>query len=160
MLRIILSGLIVFLSSFQLAQAAGSTDMLGAETPNGKVAVTFLDMSFNQHNPAEAFDLYVHPDYRNKYMGGPQLIENNSFEGQKEAETRVFGGPQSAGMSVDIRKVISSEDFVLIQGLAKGSPDANGDMLFVLYRFKDGKIIEHWDIHNNLPENSDIDLYY
>ena len=160
MLRYLLCTCFILIMSLRVAYASGPTDMVGAETPNGKIAVTFLDMCFNQHKPGEAFDLYVHKDYRNKYMGGPRLIENNNFEGQKAAEIRVFGGPRSQGMSVDIKKVVSSEDFVMIQGLAKGSPDATGSHLWVLYRFKDGKIIEHWDIHNDLPENSDPELYF
>ncbi|MGC3980433.1 MAG: nuclear transport factor 2 family protein [Steroidobacteraceae bacterium] len=140
--------------------ASGPTDMKGADTPNGRVVREFVDMEFNQHKPGEAFDKYVHKDYKNKYMGGPQLIQNNNFEGQKAAEVRVFGGPMSATLSLQIKKVIASEDFVFVQGLAKGKPDATGDQIWMLFRLKDGKIIEHWDLHAELPANSDPELYY
>ena len=134
--------------------------MKGAETANGKVAVAWVDLNFNQHKPAEAFDRYVHQDYRNKYMGGPRVIDNNDFEGQKAAEIRVFGGPQAAGLSFTFRKVIASEDFVFVQGMAKRGTEATGNMLWMLFRFKDGRIIEHWDMHAGLPENSDPELYF
>lgn len=156
------AGSVVLLSMLSAVSAwgAGATDMKGAETPNGRIVREFVEMEFNQHKPAEAFDKYVHKDYKNKYMGGPRIIENNDFEGQKAAEVRVFGGPQSAGMSIQIKKIIAAEDFVFVQGLAKGKPDAVGDQLWMLFRLKDGKIIEHWDMHSGLPENSDPELYF
>ncbi len=151
--------LLSLLGAFSVG-ASGSTDMKGAETPNGRIVREFVEMEFNQHKPAEAFDKHVHKDYKNKYMGSDRIIENNNFEGQKAAEARVFGGPQSASMSFQFKKIIASEDFVFVQGLAKGSPDATGDMLIMLFRLKDGKIIEHWDMHSGLPKNSDLELYF
>lgn len=142
------------------AWASGATDMKGADTPNGRIVRDFVDMEFNQHKPAEAFDKYVHKDYKNKYMGSPQVIENNNFEGQKAAEVRVFGGPMSAQLSLQFKKIIASEDFVFVQGLARRAPDATGDQIWMLFRLKDGKIIEHWDLHAELPANSDPELYY
>ena len=58
------------------------------------------------------------------------------------------------------QKVIASDEFVMIQGLAKRTAKETGNMLWMLFRFKDGKIIEHWDIHGELPPNSDPELYY
>lgn len=141
------------------ALAASPTDMKGAETPNGKVVMAFLDLEMTQHDPATAFDKYVHKDYKNKYMGSATVIADNNFEGQKAQEVKVFGS--NSKISVEIKKVVSNDDLVFVQALGKQSADAaGGDQLWMLFRLKDGKIIEHWDLHSPLPKDSPIELYY
>jgi predicted SnoaL-like aldol condensation-catalyzing enzyme len=141
------------------ALASGATDMKGAETPNGKVVRAFLDMEMAQHKPAEAFDKYVSKDYKNKYMGSATAIQDNNFAGQRAAEEKVFGG--NSKITIEIKKMVAADDFVFVQALGKQDPNAKGgDQLWMLFRLKDGKIVEHWDIHSPNPENSDLELYY
>jgi predicted SnoaL-like aldol condensation-catalyzing enzyme len=141
--------------------AANPTDMKGAETPNGKVVMAFLDLEMAKHDPAAAFDKYVHKDYKNKFMGGATKgeIPNNNFEGQKKMEVEVFGGKSM--LSVEIKKVVAAEDFVFVQALGRQAPGAaKSDQLWMLFRLKDGKIIEHADLHMANPDGVPVEQFY
>jgi hypothetical protein len=50
----------------------------------------------------------------------------------------------------DILKVMVQGDLVFVQAHGHQSKPG-GDLLWILYRVKDGKIVEHWDTHNEIP---------
>ena len=148
----------ILLSTAASALAASPTDLDGAKTPNGRIVVDFVDMEFNQHKPAEAFDKHVGAGFVNRFAGGPHVIVDNNFAGQKAAETKVFAG--STSLTLAIKKVLAQGDLVFVQGMAKHDPTSTGNQVWMLFRLKEGKIVEHWDLHAGLPENSDPDLYF
>lgn len=152
--------------------AAQPTDMDGANTPNGKVAVAFIDTLFNQHKGAEAFDKYVSHDYiEHGYLGmkaGPRPPEaggaaeqkaappaadtkQSDFEKNRQQEAATIG--KMTKMHIDIKKVVVQNDLVFVQGLGVTGMPGNGDLMWILYRVKDGKILEHWDTHNPIPDD-------
>jgi predicted SnoaL-like aldol condensation-catalyzing enzyme len=41
--------------------------------------------------------------------------------------------------------VLAQGDLVFVQGMAKHDPTSTGNQVWMLFRVKDGKIVEHWD---------------
>jgi predicted SnoaL-like aldol condensation-catalyzing enzyme len=151
------------------AMAAKPTDMDGAKTANGKVVVNFIETLFNQHKGEEAFDKYVSRNYLDHgYLGvgpgpaaaasegmsaaspPPQNAQKSDFERGREGEARMVANSK---IHIDIKKVIAQGDLVFVQGHGTNGQSPNGDLMWVLYRVENGKITEHWDTHNEIPNN-------
>ncbi|MGW2749298.1 nuclear transport factor 2 family protein [Streptomyces sp. NPDC001450] len=54
----------------------------------------------------------------------------------------------------DVIRVISEGDLVLVHSNVVTTPGARGAAVFDIFRFQDGKIAEHWDVSQNVPETS------
>lgn len=52
----------------------------------------------------------------------------------------------------DMLKIMVQGDLVFVQAHGHTSKP-NGDLLWILYRIKDGKIYEHWDTHDAIPDS-------
>lgn len=152
--------------------ASQPTDLDGAKTPNGKVVVGYIETLFNQHKGVEAYDKYVSRDayVSHGYLGAmgtppPQAAGSaappaqpafaqdgkSNFERMREAEAReTAANPQ---MRMELKKVIVQGDLVFVQAHAWNGQTQNGDLMWILFRVKDGKITEDWDTHNPIPDD-------
>jgi len=54
--------------------------------------------------------------------------------------------------NAEMIKMVVQGDLVFVQAHGLQSKP-NGDLLWILYRVKDGKITEHWDTHNEIPDS-------
>ena|SRR6516164_11051681 len=61
---------------------------------------------------------------------------------------------QCPGLNVEIRRVIAKGDFVVTHDLVKRSPDDRGLAGIDIFRLENGKIVEHWDARQPVPETS------
>jgi predicted SnoaL-like aldol condensation-catalyzing enzyme len=107
----------------------------------------FYDLAFNQKKPEEAVARYVGSTYiqHNPTAGdGPQpFIEFvNGFIGQ------------FPGLSVDIKRVLAEGDLVVTHSLLKTSPEDRGTAAADIFRLEDGKVVEHWDVLQPVPETA------
>lgn len=145
----------VVLALPMLAFAVEPTDLDGAKTANGKIVIEYLQMC-NDGKFGEAAKKYFSPkaiDHGNLGMyalpprpappaGGPVLPPG-------------FAPPHS-----DVKKLIVQGDLVFAhihvtggEGAGPGvPPPRNGELMWDLYRVKDGKIVEHWNTHNEIPD--------
>ncbi|MGC3980397.1 MAG: nuclear transport factor 2 family protein [Steroidobacteraceae bacterium] len=157
--------------------AAQPTDMDGAKTANGKVVVDFIETLFNRHLGEQAFDKYVSKDYVDHgYLGAGAAAQNtrsdmrqgsdmgqgmsstappasnkqSGFERSRSAEAAMVANSQ---IHMEVKKVLVQGDLVFVQAHGTNGQSPNGDLMWVLYRVKDGKIVEHWDTHNEIPAN-------
>ena len=155
-------------------------NLIGLTTPNGRVAYDFVDMWFNQHQAAKAWDTYVaRTGFENHavYNSTTKSL-HNSFDEEKSEEARA-AGPHTV---FDIKQVVAQGNLVFLHiaasnggggvGPATGNPppgaapaaaqngpgpvvgDGKGpDEMVMILRIKDGKVVDHWDLH--VPTNSD-----
>ena len=146
-----------------IATAALSTepsDMDGAKTPNGKIAVDYINMRFNQNKMAEADKKYASPNMiEHGYLGMMGNAAGGAASGPggpPPAGAPTAGAPPGSapagGEAMSIKKVIVQGDLVFVQAHGHQSKP-NGDLLWILYRIKDGKVVEHWDTHNEIPDS-------
>lgn len=57
-------------------------------------------------------------------------------------------------LSFDIKRAVAEGDLVVTHSLLKTSPEDRGTALANFYRLEDGKIVEHWEVAQPVPESS------
>lgn len=114
---------------------------------NKETVRAFYELAFNQKKPEEAVARYVGSTYiqHNPMAGdGPQpFIEFvNGFVGQ------------FPNLTVHIKRVIAEGDLVMTHSLIKTSPEDRGTAAADIFRLEDGKVVEHWDVLQPVPETA------
>ncbi|WP_369834510.1 nuclear transport factor 2 family protein [Cronobacter dublinensis] len=125
--------------------AVASARQSDVEEANRQRVITFYDRFFNQHDTAAA-DV-VADDYR---QHNPEVPDG------KAPFVNYFSGffrdnPQSRA------KVIRSAadgDLVWLQVHSTNGSHDRGQAVLDIFRVKDGKIVEHWDIIQDVPEKA------
>ena len=91
-----------------------------------------------------------------KYAG-PRYIQHNPDTPDGAAafieETKKFIA-QFPKVNVEIRRVIAEGDFVVTHDLVKRTPEDRGLAGIDIFRLEKGKIVEHWDARQPVPEKS------
>ena len=115
---------------------------------NKRNVVGFYTTAFNQKKPEEAVARYVGPVY---IQHNPLAADGaQAFIDFVKAYTGQF--PQ---LNVDIKRVIAECDLVVTHSNIKTSPDVRGDAVMDIFRInKRGKVVEHWDVIQPVPETS------
>ena len=114
---------------------------------NKEIAVSFLTMIFNDHKVAEAFDLYADPGY----------IQHNPYAASGAQAAINFLGPyleQNTEARTEIKRVIAEGNLVAIHNNPKMNPNERGQAVVDIFRLENGKVVEHWDVVQPVPEKS------
>jgi predicted SnoaL-like aldol condensation-catalyzing enzyme len=114
---------------------------------NKQTVIAYYNMAFNDRKPAEAAQKY----------GGPHYIQHNpqapdGFEAFVEF-VEGFAG-QFPQMSLEIKRALPEGDMVVTHSLLKTSPEDRGTAAADFFRLEEGKVVEHWDVLQPMPESS------
>ena len=107
----------------------------------------FYDLAFNQKQPEEAVKRYVGSQYRqhNPSAGdGPEPFI--SF-----VKWLTGANPQ---LRVDFKRLIAEGDLVVVHSHLVPSAGARGTAVMDIFRLENGKIVEHWDVLQDVPETA------
>ncbi|MFI7410568.1 nuclear transport factor 2 family protein [Streptomyces sp. NPDC049627] len=110
------------------------------------VAVRVLKGVFEQGDTG-VVDRYVRPDY----------IQHNPLAPDGAETLKNLGvaiHQQFPDARYDVRRVISEGDLVLVHSNVVLTPDTRGTAVFDIFRFQGGRIAEHWDVGQEVPESS------
>lgn len=140
-----MAGFLVAASLLTANGAVASARQSDVEEANRQRVIMFYDRFFNQHDTAAA-DV-VADDYR---QHNPEVPDG------KAPFVNYFSGffrdnPQSRA------KVIRSAadgDLVWLQVHSTNGSHDRGQAVLDIFRVKDGKIVEHWDIIQDVPEKA------
>ena len=114
---------------------------------NKQTALAFVNTAFNEKKPAEAVENY----------GGSHYIQHNpQAPDGSEAFIHFVTGfvEQFPELSFDVKRAVAEGDLVLTHSLLKTSPEDRGTAAADFFRLEDGKVVEHWDVLQPIPESA------
>jgi len=107
----------------------------------------FYDLAFNQRQPAEAVAKHVGNYYRQHNPGAADGPE--AFVEFVSAFSDAY-----PGLNVEFRRLVAENDLVAVHSRLVREPNDRGLAVMDLFRLEDGKIVEHWDTVQEIPEKA------
>ena len=113
---------------------------------NKDAAVSFLEMA-STGKVDEAYS---------KFVGDGFKHHNPYFEGSAEALHAAMkeNAIQNPAKAIDVKRVIAEGEFVMVHFLVKHKLDELGAAVMQIFRFENGKIVEMWDLGQEIPEET------
>jgi predicted SnoaL-like aldol condensation-catalyzing enzyme len=112
---------------------------------NKQTVIAFYKRAFNEKQPADAVAQYVGSQYVQHNPDTPDGAD--AFIQSMTDLTTKF--PQSF---VEIKRVIGEGDLVVTHNIVKMTPQDRGLAGVDIFRLREGKIVEHWDVRQPIPE--------
>lgn len=129
-----------------LTVSAQALRNLKKEASNKKLVQEFFYTFYNDKDMDKARKM-MHPDFVNHHPYSGKGVEG-TIAAVKE---HLFGiHPE---FKVYIKRIAAEYDLVWIQCYTQDQPKDHGKMSMDIWRVKDGKIIEHWDIIQDVPKD-------
>ena len=89
------------------------------------------------------------------YVSGQYIQHDpNIADGREAAIAALAPKFSAAGARFDIRHIIVDGNITVIHLRGRSSPEALGGAVADIYRIEGGRIIEHWDVLQPIPEKS------
>ncbi len=118
-----------------------------AKNANEAVVISLLDVAFNQKKIVEAFDKFVGPYYRQ---------HNPSVPDGKEAIIKALPSYLAAvpDLRYHFKRVLSDGDLVVVHSHVTNNAQDRGMAVIDIFRVENGKVVEHWDVAQPVPEKA------
>lgn len=147
-------GLAVALGGVAVANAAstGRSEMPAARSvsetaiaeQNKAIVRDFYDMAFNDHKPREAAAKYI----GDTYIQHNPFVPNGAAPFYEHFEVYFRDHPQS---HVVFSHILAEGDLVVLHLHSRADPGDLGKATVDIFRVADGKIVEHWDVTQDVP---------
>ena len=114
---------------------------------NKTVVKDFYHLALNLNKPEEAVARYL----------GPCYLQHNPTAGDGPGPFIAFvkGFFQAfPSLHFDFRRFIAEGDLVVVHSHLVRNPNDRGMAVMDIFRLEQGKIVEHWDVLQEVPESS------
>jgi predicted SnoaL-like aldol condensation-catalyzing enzyme len=121
-----------------------------APKTNKEVAIAFYNMIFIDHKVEEAFKLYSVPEYK----------QHNPMAATGSQAAISFLGPylkSNPDYKGEIKRVIAEGELVAVHNHVKSGASDRGRAVVDIFRVVNGKVVEHWDVVQDVPAKSSND---
>ena len=114
---------------------------------NKRLVTEFYELAINQQKSAEAARKYIELPYR---QHNPEVPDG------PDGFVQFISGMQKKHpkMKVVISKALADDDLVALHVHLTREPNDPGLAVAEFFRLKNGKIIEHWDVLQPVPEKT------
>lgn len=114
---------------------------------NKHTVVAYLEQALNAKQPAEAVAAHV---------GGRYVQHNPQAPDGPDAFIAFVDGftAQFPALNLDIKRVVAEGDLVVTHSLLTLAAGDRGTAVVDIFRLEDGKIVEHWDVLQPVPESA------
>ena len=137
--------MILVLSALALLGACSTAPANDTER-NRKVIADFARIFYAEKDVKRAFETYVVPNY---VQHNPGIADGR--DAAVAALTPMFSAP---GAKFEVKRIVVDRDHAVIHLFGRGDPKTPGAAVADIYRLKDGKIVEHWDVLQPMPAKS------
>jgi predicted SnoaL-like aldol condensation-catalyzing enzyme len=122
----------------------------GADGPqqeaNKKTVVAFYEAAINQKDFEAA----------SKYLG-PRYVQHNPNAADGPEGLKAFLGvlkEKFPNAKSEIKRVFADGDYVILHVHAVREPGARGSAIVDIFKLENGKVVEHWDVVQPVPEKA------
>ncbi len=113
---------------------------------NRQIVHAFADIFYRQKNVRKAFIDYVSENY---IQHNPNILDGR--EAAIEMLEPKFSNPEA---HFDIKRIIVDGDLAVIHLHGKMNKTHLGGAVADIFKLENGKIVEHWDVLQPVPENA------
>ena len=113
---------------------------------NREVVHDFARIFYQERDVRRAFETHVASDY---IQHNPGIADGR--DAAIAALAPMFSNP---GARFEVKRILVDGDLAVIHLFGQGDPATWGAAVADIYRLKDGKIVEHWDVLQPMPETS------
>ena len=140
MLRLILAAAVIAFASAALAADAKQME------ENKKAVTEFYDLAINQKN-FEAAAKFI----------GPRYVQHNPRAADGPEGLKAFLGvlrEKFPDYHSDIKRAFADGDYVILHVHSVREKGSRGRAIVDIFKLENGKIVEHWDVVQDIPEKS------
>jgi predicted SnoaL-like aldol condensation-catalyzing enzyme len=156
-MRPVRNGLLALLTGVLAAcSTTGALSRAAVAQQNTAVVLAFLDTVYNKHEVEQAFKLYVAPQYR---PHNPMVADGN--ESAMQALTH-YTHQLYPELRQEVKRTVAQGDLVAVHSRffkhAADRDSGQGQVVVDIFRLEHGKIVEQWDVVQDLPAKSANDI--
>ena len=140
MLRLLLTAALV-----ALAPAAYAADAQQMEA-NKKAVVEFYDLAINKKDFEAA----------SKFLG-PRYVQHNPRAADGPEGLKAFLAflrEKFPDYHSEIKRAFADGDYVILHVHNVPTPGSRGNAIIDIFRLENGKVVEHWDVRQEIPEQA------
>ena len=132
--------------TMMIAGAAGPVSGADAQQleENKRIVREFYETAINRKDADGAM----------KYLGSRYIQHNQNAEDGAEGLRKfiLFLRDRHPQARSEIRRIFAEGDFVILHVRAVRDPGSRGMAVIDIFRLEQGKIVEHWDVHEDIVE--------
>jgi len=114
---------------------------------NKRTIQDYAELAFDQRKPEEAVAKYQGPYYRQHNPGAADGGEPFIATVKRMAQTY-------PDFRMETKRIIAEGDYVVLHSHLILKPGDRGMAVVDIFRLENGKIVEHWDVVQEVPETS------
>jgi predicted SnoaL-like aldol condensation-catalyzing enzyme len=142
LLAVLLGSSIIAACGQQAPESTGPS----IEDQNMETVIAFYNAAINDKD-FEAASVYM----------GDRYIQHNPLAADGPEGLKAFLDFAKDNLSefkVEIKQAFADGDYVILHVHARRGPDDRGSAVMDIFRLEDGKVVEHWDVIQAIPETA------